>query len=84
MFRNFNQISKNLKSKFFFDYNISSSTWFRTGGRADLFCIIVDEHELEIILNELTNEIPIFKFKPKMMMHFTDQSQFFLKNDDNE
>ena len=60
MFRNLNKISKNLKSKFFFDYNISSSTWFRAGGKADLFCIVTDEQELEIILNNLNKETPIF------------------------
>lgn len=60
MFRNFKQISKNLKSKFFFNYNISNCTWFKTGGRADLFCIVIDEHELEIILNDLKEETPIF------------------------
>ena len=60
MFKNFNQFSKNLKSKFFFDYDISNSTWFRTGGRTDLFCIVTNEHELEIILNNLINQTPIF------------------------
>ena len=60
MFRNFNNLVKNLKSKFFSDYNISNSTWFRTGGRADIFCIVIDEHELEIILNNLKEETPIF------------------------
>ena len=56
MFRNFNNLVNNLKSKFFSDYNISNSTWFRTGGRADIFCIVIDEHELEIIINELKEE----------------------------
>ena len=60
MFKNFNKISKNLKSKFFFDYNISNSTWFRAGGRADLFCIVLNEDELEIIINDLKEETPIF------------------------
>ena len=60
MFKNFNQFSKNLKSKFFFDYDISNSTWFRTGGRTDLFCIVTNEHELEIILNDLKDETSIF------------------------
>jgi len=60
VFKNFDKITKNLKSKFFFDYNISNSTWFRTGGRVDLFCIVLDEHELKIILNNLKDEIPIF------------------------
>ena len=60
MFSNFEQIIKNLKSKFFFNYNISNFTWFRTGGQADLFCIVADENELEIILNNLSDEIPLF------------------------
>ena len=60
MFRNFNQLSRNLKSKFFFNHNISNSTWFRTGGSVDLFCIVFNEHELEIILNDLNEETPIF------------------------
>lgn len=60
MFRNFNLISKSLKSKFFFNYNISKSTWFRTGGLTDMFCIIENKHELEIILNDLNKETPIF------------------------
>ena len=60
MFSNFEQIIKNLKSKFFFNYNISNFTWFRTGGQADLFCIAADENELEIILNNLSDEIPLF------------------------
>ena len=60
MFRNLKRISKNLKSKFFFDYNTSNSTWFRTGGRADLFCIVADEYELEIILNNLKDDTSMF------------------------
>lgn len=60
MFRNLKQISKNLKSKFFFDYKASNSTWFRTGGRADLFCIVADEYELEIILNDLKDDTSMF------------------------
>ena len=60
MLKNFNQITKNLKSKFYFNYDISNSTWFRTGGRADLFCVIIDEYELEIILNNLVKDTPIF------------------------
>ena len=41
--------SKNLKSKFVFDYDIYKSTWFRTGGKTDIFCLVNDENELEII-----------------------------------
>ena len=53
-------ISKTLKSKFFFDFDMSTFTWFRTGGKSDLFCIVSDESELEIILNHLDHDISIF------------------------
>ena len=46
-------LSKNLKSKFIFDYDIYKSTWFRAGGKADIFCLVNDENELEIILNHI-------------------------------
>ena len=59
MFNNFKKISEKLKSKFFFNYNISNCTWFRAGGGVDLFCIVLNESELEIILNEIKN-LPIF------------------------
>ena len=54
-----NQLSKNLKSNFFFNYDTSASTWFRTGGLADVFCLVADEIELEIILNN-SRDFPIF------------------------
>ena len=58
MIEKISQISKNLKSKFFFDYDISSLTWFKAGGKTDIFCIVADENELEIILDYLDDEIP--------------------------
>ncbi len=48
-------LSDKLKSKIVKNYNISKLTWFRTGGKADLFCIVDNENELEIILNNLEN-----------------------------
>ena len=51
--------SKNLKSKFVFDYDIYKSTWFRTGGKTDIFCLVNDENELEIILENIEN-VPYF------------------------
>ena len=53
------QLSKNLKSNFFFNFDISISTWFQAGGMADIFCLVSDEKELEIILSH-TENIPIF------------------------
>ena len=57
MYEKILEISKNLKSKFFFNYNIEKLTWFRTGGATDIYCIVENEKELEIILNSL-NDIP--------------------------
>jgi UDP-N-acetylmuramate dehydrogenase len=48
-------ISKKLKSKFYFDYDISKNIWFRTGGKALIFCIVYDSNELEIILKNIGN-----------------------------
>ena len=56
----FKNISKKLKSKFVYDYNVSNHTWFRAGGHADYYCIVVNENELEIILSEFQSKIPIF------------------------
>lgn len=44
-------IQKQLNSKFFFDYDMSKNTWFRTGGKTSVFCIVFDENELQILLN---------------------------------
>ncbi len=59
VYNQLSQLSKNLKSNFFFNYDTSSSTWFRAGGFADLFCLVADEKELEIILNH-SRDIPMF------------------------
>ena len=48
-------LSDKLKSKIIKNYDIAKLTWFRTGGKADLFCIVDNESELEIILNNLEN-----------------------------
>ena len=55
MYEKIIEISEKLNRKFFFNYDISKLTWFRTGGKADLFCIVDNESELEIILNNLEN-----------------------------
>ena len=52
-------LSKNLKSKFIFDYDIYKLTWFRAGGKTDIFCLVNDEKELEILLNNV-GDIPYF------------------------
>ena len=51
------KISEQLDSKFFLNYEISKLTWFRTGGKTDLYCIVNSVEELEIIINNV-EEIP--------------------------
>ena len=49
------KISNNLKSKFYFNHDTSKNVWFKSGGRALAFCLVYDENELEIILNNINN-----------------------------
>ena len=60
MIHNFDKLTKTLKSKFYNDYNISKLTWFRTGGTADIYCIAYNKDELEIILNNININTPLF------------------------
>ena len=53
------ELSKRLKSKFFENYDTSKLTWFRSGGKANFYCIVNDEFELKIILKHL-NKIPFY------------------------
>ena len=53
------EISKGLKSNFFFDYDIYKSTWFQAGGRCDFFCIVENIDELKKIIKNIEN-IPYF------------------------
>ena len=55
MYEKILEISKKLNSKFLFDYDISRLTWFRAGGKTDIYCVVHDENELEIILNNIGN-----------------------------
>jgi len=47
------KISQNLNSKFYFDYDMSKTVWFRAGGKAAIFCLVYDINELKIILKEI-------------------------------
>ena len=58
-YKKIQDLSNKLKSKFYFNYDTSALTWFRAGGKTNIFCIVSDENELEIILNHLNN-IPFF------------------------
>ena len=57
MHEKFIKLSEILKSKFIFDYDIYKFTWFRAGGKADVYCLVQDENELQIILNNI-GDIP--------------------------
>ena len=47
------KISRNLKSKFYFDYDTSKNVWFRAGGNAAVFCLVYDDNELRFILQNI-------------------------------
>ena len=47
------KISKDLKSKFYFDYDTSKNVWFRAGGNAAVFCLVSDDKELKFILKNI-------------------------------
>ena len=51
------KIDYNFKSKFYYNYDTSKNVWFRTGGKAKVFCIVDNEKELSIILQNL-KDIP--------------------------
>ena len=53
MYEKITILSDKLNSKIVKNYDTSKLTWFRTGGKADLFCIVDNENELEIIFNNL-------------------------------
>ena len=53
MINKLKDIQKKLNSKFYFDYNMSKSLWFKAGGKANVFCLVFNEKELEIILNTI-------------------------------
>ena len=52
-----NKIGKSLKSKFFFNYHTKKNVWFQSGGYVSVYCIVHDQTELQIILNNI-GDIP--------------------------
>jgi len=55
MYEKILKLSKSLKSKFIVNYDISKFTWFRAGGKTDIYSLVYDENELKIILNNIGN-----------------------------
>ena len=51
------KIDYNFKSKFYYNYDTSKNVWFRTGGKAKVFCVVDNEKELGIILKNI-KDIP--------------------------
>ena len=52
-----NKIDYNFKTKFYYNYDTSKNVWFRTGGKAKVFCVVDNEKELSIILKNI-KDIP--------------------------
>ena len=50
-----NRLNKELKSKFYFDYDMSKHVWFRAGGKTSIFCIVHNQEELIYILKNIDN-----------------------------
>ena len=46
-------LSKKLKSNFSFNYDSSQLSWFRSGGIIDIYCLVENEQELKILLENL-------------------------------
>ncbi len=42
------------------NFDLSKSTWFQTGGKADLYCNVYDKEDLKIIIKNIPSNIPIF------------------------
>ena len=42
------------------NFDLSKSTWFQTGGKADLYCNVYDKEDLKIIIKNVPSNIPIF------------------------
>ena len=51
------KIDYNFKTKFYYNYDTSKNVWFRTGGKAKVFCVVDNEKELSIILKNI-GDIP--------------------------
>ena len=48
MFEELNKLNQKLESKILFNHEIGKITWFKTGGKAELFCLVFDEEELKV------------------------------------
>ena len=56
MYERILEISKILKkSRFFFNFDMSQLTWFKAGGKTDIYCIVFDENDLQVILHNIQN-----------------------------
>ena len=55
MLSNIIKIDPLLKSKFYYNFDMSKKVWFKAGGKALIYCIVYDESEFEIIFNHIGN-----------------------------
>ena len=47
------KLSENLNSKFYLDYSTFNKVWLKAGGKTKFFCLVYDQKELEIIINNI-------------------------------
>ncbi|MDC0194631.1 UDP-N-acetylmuramate dehydrogenase [Alphaproteobacteria bacterium] len=55
MLSDIKKIDPLLKSKFYYNFDMSKKVWFQAGGKALIYCVVYDETEFEIILNNIGN-----------------------------
>tara|TARA_B110000438_G_scaffold298692_1_gene347410 strand:- start:630 stop:1532 length:903 start_codon:yes stop_codon:yes gene_type:complete len=55
MLEDIKKIEPLLKSKFYYNFDMSQKVWFQAGGKTLIYCIVYDEAEFEIILNNIGN-----------------------------
>ena len=53
-------LKENFKSNLKYDFDMSKSTWFQTGGKSFAYCLVNSYEDLKIILMQTPDEMPIF------------------------
>ena len=53
MYKKILEVLKSSKSKFFLNYDIKNITWFRAGGKADIYCLVDNISDLQLILKNV-------------------------------
>tara|TARA_B100000029_G_scaffold10172_1_gene11110 strand:- start:344 stop:1246 length:903 start_codon:yes stop_codon:yes gene_type:complete len=54
------KIHENFLSKIKYDFELSKYTWFQTGGKALCYCLINNSIDLQYLLKQIPEEVPLF------------------------